>query len=234
MEELKVKEKDIVIPGELLAAGMGYLPGQNTYRKGDQVYSKVLGLVYLSGRAIKICPLAGPYVPKAGDKIIGKIIDIAMTGWRIKTNTAYSAMLNIKDSTTRYVRRDEDLSKIMGIGDYVVVKITKVTSQKLIDLTMKEPGLRKITGGRIIKINSQKVPRVIGKEGSMVSLIKNKTRCEISIGQNGLVWVKGTPENELLAEKAVHLVAEKSHLSGLTDKVNEFLIKSTENKVEKQ
>jgi len=143
-------------------------------------------------------------------------------------------MLNIKDSTTRYVRRDEDLSKIMGIGDYVVVKITKVTSQKLIDLTMKEPGLRKITGGRIIKINSQKVPRVIGKEGSMVSLIKNKTRCEISIGQNGLVWVKGTPENELLAEKAVHLVAEKSHLSGLTDKVNEFLIKSTENKVEKQ
>ena len=225
MEELKVKEKDIVIPGELLAEGMGYLPGQNTYRKEDKVYSKVLGLVYLSGRAIRITPLAGPYVPKAGDKIVGKIIDITMTGWRIETNTAYSAMLNIKDATTRYVRRDEDLSKIMGIGDYVVVKITKVTSQKLIDLSMKEPGLRKIIGGRIIKINSQKVPRVIGKEGSMVSLIKKKTGCEISIGQNGLVWIKGTPEMELLAEKAIYLIQEKSHLRGLTNKIEEFLNK---------
>ena len=226
MEELKVKEKDIVIPGELLAEGMGYMPGQNTYRKGEKVYSKVLGLVYLSGRAIKICPLAGPYILKVGDKIIGKIIDIAMTGWRVETNTAYSAMLNIKDATTRYVRRDEDLSKIMGIGDYVVVKITKVTSQRLIDLTMKEPGLRKIVGGRIIKINSQKVPRVIGKEGSMVSLIKQKTKCEISIGQNGLVWIKGTPEMERLAEEAVHLVEKDSHLKGLTEKIGEFLTKS--------
>jgi len=227
MSELIIKEKDIVIPGEILAEGMDYLPGYNTYREGEKIFSKVIGLVNLSGRAIKITPLSGPYIPKPRDKIICKIIDIAMCGWRVNTNTAYSAMLNIKDATTRFVKKGEDLSKILAIGDWAVVSIERVTSQNLIDVTLKEPGLRKLIGGRIIKINPQKVPRIIGKEGSMVTLIKNKTGCEITIGQNGLVWVKGTPEMELLTEKTIKLIEEKSHQSGLTEKIGEFLNKNT-------
>ena len=217
MSNVLVKEKEIVIPGQVLAEGMDYLPGDNTYRANDKIYSKVLGLVILPGRVIKITPLSGPYVPKVGDKIIGKVIDIAMSGWRIDTNTAYSAMMNVKDASSRFIKREEDLSKILGIGDYVVVKIIKVTSQNLIDLTMREPGLRKTSGGRIIKINSLKVPRVIGKQGSMISLVKNKTGCEITVGQNGLVWIKGTPEGEFKAEKAIKLIEQKSHIDGLTD-----------------
>ncbi len=227
MSKLIFNEKDIVIPGEILAEGMDYLPGYNTYREDDKIISKIMGVVNLSGRAIKITPLSGPYVPKPRDKIIGTIIDIAMSGWRLDTNTAYSAMLNIKDATTRFVKKGEDLSKILAIGDPVVVKIERVTSQNLIDVTMKEPGLRKLVGGRIIKINSQKVPRVIGREGSMVTLIKNKTGCEITIGQNGLVWIKGSPEMELLVEKTIKLIEEKAHLSGLTEKIGEFLSKET-------
>ena len=223
MSNVLVNERDIVIPGEALAEGMDYLPGDNTYREGEKIYSKVLGLVGLSGRVIKITPLSGPYVPKYGDKIIGKVIDIAMTGWRVSTVTAYSAMLNVKDATTRFVKREEDLSQILSIGDYLIVKITKVTSQNLIDLSMKEPGLRKISGGRVMKINSQKVPRVIGKQGSMISLVKEKTGCDVTVGQNGFVWVKGTPEGELLAEKAIKMIEAQSHQEGLTDKMQKFL-----------
>lgn len=227
MSKILVKEKSVVIPGEVLAEGLDYLPGPHTYRQGDKIFSEVLGLVAISGRAIKITPLAGIYRPKARDKIIGKVIDIAFSGWRIDTNTAYPAMLNIKDATSRYVRKEEDLSKILAIGDYIVTKITNVTSQNLIDLNMKEPGLHKIVGGRLIKINPQKVPRVIGREGSMITLIKNKTGCEITVGQNGLVWIKGSPEGELLTEQAVKLVEEKSHQDGLTEKIEEFLNKNS-------
>jgi len=227
MSKLLIKEKSIVTPGEALAEGMDYLPGPHTYRQGEKIFSEVLGMASISGRAIKITPLAGPYRPKMRDKIIGKVIDIAFSGWRVDTNTAYSAMLNIKDASTRFVRRGEDLSKILAIGDHIVAKITNVTSQNLIDLTMKEPGLRKITGGRIIKINPQKVPRIIGREGSMITLIKTKTGCEITIGQNGLVWIKGTPEGELLTEQAIKLVEEKAHQDGLTEKIEEFLNKNS-------
>lgn len=223
MSNLIVKEKDIVIPGDMLAEGMDYVAGENTYRENGKIYSKVLGLVNIPGRVVRITPLSGPYLPKVGDKIVGKVIDITMSGWRIDTGTAYSSLLNVRDASSRFIKKDEDLSKIIGIGDYVVVKIAKVTSQMLIDVTMREPGLHKVTGGRIIRINSQKVPRVIGKQGSMISLIKANTGCEVTIGQNGLIWLKGTAEGEHLTESAIKLIVEKSHLSGLTEKVEQFI-----------
>jgi exosome complex component RRP4 len=223
MSEILIKDRDIVIPGEVLAKGMDYLPGENTYRESETIYAKVLGLTSVSGRVLKITPLAGPYVLKPGDKIVGKVIDITMSGWRIDTNTAYSAMLNVRDASTRFIKKEEDLSKILAIDDHVVVTITNVTSQKLIDVTMKEPGLRKIEGGRIIKINCMKVPRVIGKKASMISLLKQKTGCEITVGQNGLVWLKGTPEGEFKAAQAIKMIEENSHKNGLTEKVESFL-----------
>ena len=223
MSEILVEERKIVIPGEVLAKGLDYVPGENTYREQDQIYSKSLGLTSISGRVIKVTPLAGPYLPKVGDKIIARVTDITMSGWRVDTNTAYSAMLNVKDATTRFIKKEEDLSKIIAIDDYVIAVITNVTSQRLIDISLREPGLKKIQGGRIIEINSQKVPRVIGKKASMITLVKEKTGCEITVGQNGLIWLKGTPEGEAKAEKAIKMIEEKSHLSGLTEKIEVFL-----------
>lgn len=221
---LIVKDRSVVIPGEILANGMDYLPGNNAYREGEVIYSKNLGLVSLSGRVIKVTPVAGPYQPKVGDKIICQVKDIAMSGWRVKTNTAYSAMLNVKDATNKFIKRDEDLSKILGVGDFIITKISRVTSQKLIDLTMREQDLFKVSGGRIVKINSLKVPRIIGKQGSMVSLIKRYTRCDITVGQNGLILVRGREaEHEFLAEEVIKMVESKSHQRGLTEKVEAFL-----------
>ena len=236
MSNILVKDRDIVIPGETLAEGMDYLPGDNTYREGEKIFSKLLGLIGVNGRVIRITPLAGPYIPKVGDKIIAKVIGITMNGFRFETGTAYSAMLNVKDSSSRFVR-NEEMTSILNIGDSAVVKITKVTTQNLIDLTMKEPGLHKITGGRIVKTNSQKVPRIIGKQGSMINLIKQKTGCNITVGQNGYILIKGIPEMELLVSKAVKLIEEKSHQEGLTEKMDAFLsseVKEAPTKVEEK
>ncbi|MBT3298139.1 RNA-binding protein [archaeon] len=228
MSEILVENKTVVIPGEILAKGMDYLPGENTYREGEQIFSKSVGLTSISGRVIKVTSLSGPYKPKDGDKIICKVFDITLSGWRLKTNTAYNAMLNVKDATRRFVRKDEDLTKIIDVNDYIVAKVIRVTSQKLIDLSMNDPDLFKINGGRIIKINSQKVPRVIGKQGSMVSMIKKFTNCDITVGQNGLIFVRKRDNgNECLAEKAIKLVEKEAHIGGLTERVETFLKSET-------
>ena len=70
MSELLAKDKSVVVPGEKLAEGMDYLPSHGTYREGDFIYSKMLGLVNINGRTIKLIPLAGRYLPKKGDVII--------------------------------------------------------------------------------------------------------------------------------------------------------------------
>ena len=223
MSNILVENRDIVIPGEVLAEGMDYLPGDFTYREDEKIISKVMGMVSVSGRVLKVTALSGPYVPKIGDKIIAKVTDVLMSGWRVDTNTAYSAVMNVRDATTRFVRKGEDLTTILDIGDFVICKISNVTSQNLIDITMKEPGLKKVEGGRIMKINCNKVPRVIGKQASMIQLIKENTGVEITVGQNGLVWLRGTPEGEIKAQSVIEMIETKAHESGLTDKVSKFL-----------
>ena len=153
MSNILVKERNIVIPGEILAEGMDYLPGDNTYRENDKIHAKALGLVSVAGRVLKITPLAGPYVLKEGDKVIGRVIDILMSGWRIETGTPYAAVMNVRDASTRFIKKGEDLSGILSIGDYVFVRVTNVTSQNLIDVTMKEPGLHKFQGFVLKNLN---------------------------------------------------------------------------------
>jgi exosome complex component RRP4 len=223
MGELLVKEKDIVVPGDELADGMDFLPDFGAYRDNEKLVASRLGVVSINGRAVRIIPLSGRYIPMKGDTIIGKVIDVTFTGWRIDTNSAYSAMLSSKDATTRFINRGADLTEYFNFGDYIVAKIITVTSQMLIDLTMKAPGLRKLSEGRVINVNPSKVPRIIGKNGSMVSLIKEATGCTIIVGQNGIVWLSGAPDKELIAVNTIRMIEKNAHISGLTEKVSEFL-----------
>lgn len=228
MGKLIVKEKEITVPGEILAEGMDHLPGAGTYREGEKIIAGRLGLMYLDGRTIKLIPLSGVYIPKRGDTIICKVIDVSFSGWRLDTNSPYSAMLSMKDGTSEYIARGADLTQYYDLGDCVVCTITNVTSQKLVDVTMKGPGLRKLKGGRIIEVDSNKVPRIIGKQGSMVSMIKQEADCNITVGQNGLVWILGNPTNEILAVQAIRKIEQEAHLSGLTDKIKAFLEKGSQ------
>lgn len=225
MGRLIAKEKAIVVPGEVLAEGMDYLPGSGTYREGENILAGKLGLTFIDGRTIKLISLSGRYLPKRNDTIIGKVTDVLMSGWRIDLNSPYTAMLSMKDATSDFIAKGADLTQYFNLGDHMVMGITNVTSQKLIDVTMKGPGLRKLHGGRIIEVNTNKVPRIIGKQGSMVTMIKDATGCKITVGQNGLIWIDGEPKLELISVNTIKKIAKESHLSGLTDKIKAYLDK---------
>ncbi|MEM2121262.1 MAG: exosome complex RNA-binding protein Rrp4 [Candidatus Woesearchaeota archaeon] len=223
MGTLYCKNKEIVVPGTVIAEGQEYIPSFGTFKEGNKIINSILGILNIDGNLIKITPLAGTYMPKVGDVIIGKIIDVTIAGWRVDTNSAYSALLSIKEATTNFIPKGTDLTKFYDIGDYILTKIINVTSQKLVDLTMKAPGLRKLPSGSIIKVSPIKVPRIIGKNGSMVNLIKEETNCKIIVGQNGLIWVQGSPKEELIAIKIIKRIEQESHLPGLTEKASSYI-----------
>jgi len=114
----------------------------------------------------------------------------------------------------------------MAVGDIAVLKIWSI-NKRGIDLSLKARGLGKIGEGLIVEVNPNKVPRIIGKEGSMIKLIKDETGCNITVGQNGLVWIKGEKvEDELLAKKAILFIEENSFVSGLTEEVTQWFGKN--------
>ena len=212
--------RKIIIPGEVIVKGENYLPGEGTEKQGDEIVAMRYGLAEESNNLVKIIPLSGVYQPRRGNVVIGKVVRVNFNGWFMDINTSDDAFLSLTE-VPRYVNKD-GLEEVMDIGDMVVAKIWNM-NKRGIDLSIKSRGLGKIDEGIIVKINSNKVPRVIGKEGSMINLIKNQTNCNITVGQNGLVWVQGDKvEDEIHAKEAILFVTEKSFVEGLTDKVQKW------------
>jgi exosome complex component RRP4 len=177
-------------------------------------------LVSVRGRVISVIPLSGIYIPKAGDMVIGEIEDISSAGWIVNINSigdAFLALSGVREfiDTTRV-----DLSKFYAVGDVIYSKINHANSHT-IQLSMQDPRARKFRSGRIVSMNPAKVPRLIGKDGSMINLIKDKTGTRINVGQNGLVWFEG--EKEDLVVDSIKLIERESTMDGLTDRVSGML-----------
>jgi exosome complex component RRP4 len=230
--KLLAEPKSIVVPGEEVAQGLDFLPSFGTYRDGNFIRADRVGLVQVEGKVVKLIPIRGFYQPKRGDTIIGRVEELMITGWKVRINDSYVSMLNVKDATSDFINRGADLSQYFGIGDILVCRITSITANRLVDITTRGPGLKKLHGGRIFDVNSLKVPRIIGKQGSMISMIKRATGCQIIVGQNGQIWIDGTPEGEVLATEVIRKIEREAHISGLTETIKEFLEKATGKKLE--
>ena len=214
------KERRLVVPGEVIVSGDDYLPGDFTTKQGKDIIANRYGLAEDSGRIVKIIPVSGTFEPRRGNTVIGVVMDINFSGWNINIGGPYSAFLPLSECP-RFIDRN-NLAEFANIGDVIVAK-TYGIKKGGIDLTLKSRGLGKLEGGRIIKINSHKVPRVIGKEGSMINLVKNTTETEITVGQNGSIWIKGSEEGENKAEEAIKLIEIEASNDGLTEKIEKFL-----------
>lgn len=220
--------RELVTPGELLAEG-DYKAGRNTYQEGNKIYSSHVGLVNHVGKNVYVVALKGCYIPIVGDLVIGKVIDMRLSGWTVDINSPYPAMLFSSDALGRSFnfRRDE-MSDFLDVGDLVLAKVSSFDRTRDPSLTIKENGLGKVTQGQIMEITPTKIPRVIGRKGSMINMLKRETGCRITIGQNGLILISGKPELEALAIQAISTIEKDAHTEGLTDKIGELIKKEKE------
>jgi len=215
------EERQIVIPGEVIVKGNEFLPSEGSYRSGEEVIAGRFGIANISEKHVRVIPISGAYYPRRGNTIIGTIVDITFNGWLIDFGGAQNAFLPVAE-VPRYINRNE-LREYLDFGESVIVKVWDVKSRG-IDVSMKLRGFGKIEGGMIISVNSNKVPRIIGKEGSMVNIIKKATGCDITVGQNGKVWINGSSaEKEIATRKIIEFIVNNSVMNGLTEKVEEFI-----------
>jgi exosome complex component RRP4 len=218
------EKKQVVTPGELLAEG-DYLTGENTYMEENKIYASRIGLADLDNKRVNVVALRAFYVPKIGDIVIGTIKEVGFNGWTVDIKAPYTALLRASDVLSRpFKPQNDELSQVLNGGDLIVAKIASYDRAHDPQLTVGEPGLGKITRGQIMQVTPTKIPRVIGRKGSMISMIKQETNCQIILGLNGVILVTGkTPEDEELAMSAIKKIEEESHTSGLTDRITQLL-----------
>ena len=214
-----VEDKNLVIPGQILADDE-YYPGRGTFKEDGKICSSLIGLVSLRNKKIRVIPLKSKYVPKKGDVVIGKINDVRFSMWDVDINSPYSGILPAFEV---FGRDKKELNKVYDVGDVLFLRVIDVDEVKKAKLGLKGRGLGKFKGGIIVEISPTKVPRLIGKKGSMINMIKNKTNCKIVVGQNGLVWVKGNEDMEQLTREIIRTIEVEAHTSGLTNKIKNKL-----------
>jgi len=92
-------------------------------------------------------------------------------------------------------------------------------------ISLKKDDCRKLYSGTIVKMGPTNVPRVIGKQGSMITAIREKTQTRILIGQNGNIWIDGKGNDIATAQKAIEMIDNEANSKGLTKKIEKLLEK---------
>jgi len=213
-----------VIPGDVVTTGP-FRPEQNVILEGDKIISTTVGVSEIYDDSVKVISLTGQYLPKIDDLVIGKVISHSSLSWELDINSCYVGFLPAQDVFGRdFSAHADELTSKLKSGDLVAARIANSDRTRDPLITIADRDLGKIDSGDLVKISPSKVPRLIGKKGSMIQAIENATEAAITIGQNGWVIVScENPEGLLKAKKAIQMVNEQAHVANLTDQVNEML-----------
>jgi exosome complex component RRP4 len=212
-----------VLPGDVISNGSSSLK-QNVILEGDKLVSTTIGFTEINDGAVDVIALTGLYTSEVDDLVIGKIVSHNSLSWEVDINSSYRAMLPASDIFGKdYSPSRDDLSLKLIIGDIILARIVNSDSKRPL-ITINGQNLGKIDDGELIKISPAKVPRLIGKHGSMIQSIEESTGASITIGQNG--WVIFKSDNPISLKNAIASIKMADlilHDDNLEEKIQNML-----------
>ena len=231
MPEIK---RRYVIPGEVVARG-NVRADLNVMRVNDQLIATRVGMAEIGHDVVRVIPLSGPYIPRIDDLVVGKIIDYSAFTWEADINSCFFGILPAASVFGRdYSPAKDSLTDKLRVGDMIAARVIAFDRTRDPLLSISGPGLGRIPRGQVANISPAKVPRLIGKKGSMIKTIEAGTKSRMLIGQNGVVVIVGSPDDTIRAIRAINLVEEEAHSADLTEKVQSLLGMTIEPKPEEQ
>jgi len=213
-----------VIPGDIITTGP-LRAEQNVFSDGRRIIATAVGVSEIYDDAVRVIPLAGKYIPKINDLVIGMVTSHTSLSWELDINSCYVGFLPATDVFGRdFSAHADELATRLKPGDMVAARIANFDRTRDPLVTVSDRDLGRMDSGIMVKIAPNKVPRLIGKRGTMVQAIETATKAEVIIGQNGwVVIICDSTEGLLKAKKAIQMVNDKAHSANLTDQVREML-----------
>ncbi len=192
----------IVVPGEKLHTAPIRIENTTTDRNGT--YSCILG--YFDDENKTLVPLESLWDPKPGDTVIGVVEEDRGTTLTINLNAPYKGL-----ALTKFLESD------ISVNDIVVANV-KVLEKGGTIMLLKPSAMK---GGKVMAVKPSRIPRIIGKNNTMIKQITDATATSVIIGLNGLIWLKGG--NIDLTTAALLKIEEEAHTQGLTQRISDML-----------
>jgi exosome complex component RRP4 len=180
-----------------------------------------LGLLAPRPPFLQVVPLSGRYIPKPGDVVIGTVTDVQGTFWLLDIGAPRWAPLHM--TGTPWKIEVGETEQYLRVGNSVVVQVENLDPTGRIGVTMNGEGLGKLEGGAIVTLSPARVPRVVGRGGSMIQTIVRRTGAQVAVGQNGRVWVGGDADAIERVREVLRMIDEGGQRRGLTERVDSYL-----------
>ena len=207
-------DHEVVLPGQLLSDD-GKRSGEGTYVVDGKVYAAQVGLATIRNNRVCVIAFKGAYRPQVGDEVIGVISDVKPNGFDVVLGKHLTGVIRIPDR-----RKVQNLG--LRVGDVISARVKESSLRGIILEHTRR--MRKFDKGLLISIHPAKIPRLIGRRGSMINMIKRRTGCRIVVGRNGLIVISGpSPAQEFAAVTAIKEVEREAHTQGLTERVGKLI-----------
>ena len=211
--------------------------GRGALKTKDGIVSLFVGLKEVRGKYVNVVPLTGLYNPNIGDKVIGIVVDRTPVKWLVDINAKDLASLKFSDASTRtkshgsgriggsYKSQPDNPVELYKIGDNVICKVLSGDRLNEPEVSTLGQDLGKINSGIIVNIPPPKIPRLIGKKGSMIAMLKQQLDVKCMVSQNGRIWLRGKsfPHERLLMD-VIDKIEREAHTTGLTDRIKYFIL----------
>ena len=223
MKSVPEVKRRYVIPGEVVARG-NLRADINVMRDGERIVATRVGMAEVGHDVVRVIPLSGPYIPRIDDLVVAKIIDYSAFAWEADMNSCFFGILPAASVFGRdFSPAKDSLIDKLSVGDMIAAKVIAFDRTRDPLLSISGPGLGRIPRGQVVKISPAKVPRLIGKKGSMIKTIEAGTRSRMLVGQNGVVVIVGSTEDTLKAMDAIYMVEQEAHSADLIERVQKML-----------
>ncbi len=197
----------ILVPGDLIEDKELIRNNRFYFTENNKHYCTLVSL-----HNNRLIPLEGYWYPNIDEIVVGIIKEVKNNIFEVELSHFLRAII-INDFRNKFK---------FNIGDVIEAKVKTVENKKTIILIYP----RLLTNGVLIQIKPVKIPRIIGKNNTMINQISNFTKSHINIGNNGLIYIKGG--DVPLAISTIFKVEKEAHTKGLTENIKQLLEKQLE------
>ncbi|MCL5404752.1 MAG: hypothetical protein M1125_02860 [Candidatus Marsarchaeota archaeon] len=176
------------------------------YYDNESPYSTILG--FYDDDKNEVIPLEGTWKPRIGDSVIGIVSGISKT-------ELYT--INLTDFVRGIIAPTRFESQRFAMGDVIEATVEDVERKRIAVLSRP----RKLANGRLVSVKPVRIPRIIGRNDTMIEQISRFTNTMVRVGRNGIIWLSGG--NIGVAIEMIKLVEKEAHTHGLTERIRREL-----------
>jgi exosome complex component RRP4 len=208
-------EQRLVTPGMAVGPSTGKRAGSGIVAANDTFIATQLGWLRERNATVSVDPINAAYMPRSGDLIVGTVAEVRNNLWFMDINGSFQGLLPM--SLAPWKVEFGAARQHMDVGDVVLARVQEVDECHNVVLTMKGVGLRRLNQGAVEHLPVQHIDRIRGENNERLQRMREVCDCRIMVGENGRVWIDGSPEGIAWARKAVHALADSGHRTDIDE-----------------